>query len=208
MSEFFEASRDYLFQMNYLEFIGMIAGFLAVIFLIKENVWTWPLGLIYVVCSFVIFWNAGLFADFVLHIFFFVLNAYGWWVWVKKPTKREEEVVIATTKSSTLLLLWSISIPCIFVMGYVLSFFPESSLPYWDSATTTLSLFGMWLTARKKIENWHFWLVVDILATGIYFYKGLYFYSLLYFVYIGMAVAGFIEWKKLMRSQVAISTNN
>jgi nicotinamide mononucleotide transporter len=56
----------------------------------------------------------------------------------------------------------------------------------------------MWLTARKKIDNWYFWLVINVLATGIYFYKELYFFSLLYFLYIGMAIMGYMAWKKTM----------
>jgi nicotinamide mononucleotide transporter len=71
-----------------------------------------------------------------------------------------------------------------------------ASLPYWDSTTSILSVTGMWLTAKKKIENWYYWLLVDVLATGIYFYKDLYFYSLLYFIYIGLAVAGYVAWRR------------
>ena len=77
-----------------------------------------------------------------------------------------------------------------------------ASLPYWDSTTSVLSVAAMWLTARKKIENWAFWFVVNVLATGIYYYKDLHFYSLLYFVYIGLAIAGYLTWKKSMLNQV------
>lgn len=205
MSELLESSLDYLLNIDYLEASGMIFGLLAVYFLIKENVWTWPFGIAYVLVSFVIFYREELYGDFGLHIVFLILNIYGWWWWTKKPDHNSEELVITTTPLSRQLFIWVLSIPCIYLMGFVLEDFMGSSLPYWDSATTTLSLFGMWLTAKKKIENWHFWLVVDILATGIYFYKGIYFYAFLYMVYIGMAVAGFLAWRNSLNNQLSPS---
>jgi nicotinamide mononucleotide transporter len=87
------------------------------------------------------------------------------------------------------------------VLGFTLHQYTDASLPYWDSTTTILSFTGMWLTARKKIENWVFWFIVDIIATGVYFYKGIYFYAFLYMIYIGMAVSGFITWKKAMNAK-------
>lgn len=189
-------------QIDVLEFSGLVFGLLAVYFLIKENILTWPAGIAYVLVSFVIFWQQKLYADFALHIFFLVLNVYGWWYWLRGgKTKEKEEVPITTTPVSRLLLLAFLSILGISVMGTLLTLYTDASVPYWDSATTVLSLTGMWLTARKKIENWHFWFVVDILATGIYFYKGIYFYAILYLIYIGLAIVGYLAWMKTMRSQ-------
>jgi len=189
-------------QIDILEFSGLVFGLLAVYFLIKENILTWPAGIAYVLVSFVIFWQQKLYADFALHIFFLVLNVYGWWYWLRGgKTKEKEEVPITTTPVSRLLLLVVLSILGISVMGTLLTLYTDASVPYWDSATTVLSLTGMWLTARKKIENWHFWFVVDILATGIYFYKGIYFYAILYLIYIGLAIVGYLAWMKTMRSQ-------
>ena len=189
-------------QIEVLEFSGLVFGLLAVYFLIKENILTWPAGIAYVLVSFVIFWQQKLYADFALHIFFLVLYVYGWWFWLRGgKTKEKEEVPITTTPVSRLLLLIFLSILGISVMGTLLTLYTDASVPYWDSATTVLSLTGMWLTARKKIENWHFWFVVDILATGIYFYKGIYFYAILYLIYIGLAIVGYLAWMKTMRSQ-------
>jgi nicotinamide mononucleotide transporter len=83
--------------------------------------------------------------------------------------------------------------------------FTDASLSYWDSTTSILSVVAMWLTAKKKIENWIIWLVVDVLATGIYYYKGIYFYCILYLVYTGMAVAGYLSWRRSM-NQLSTST--
>jgi nicotinamide mononucleotide transporter len=185
------------------EISGLIFGLLAVIFLVKENIWTWPMGILYVLVSFVVFYQEKLYADLVLHIFFLVLNVYGWVVWSKGKNTEVKSLAITNTKSTTTILLIAVSAIGIFLTGYLMSTYTDASLPYWDSTTSILSITGMWLTARKKIENWYYWLAVDILATGIYYYKGMYFYALLYFIYIGLAVAGYLEWKKYMKKQLA-----
>ncbi|MEM6523638.1 MAG: nicotinamide riboside transporter PnuC [Bacteroidota bacterium] len=192
---------NYLNEIELLEASGLVFGLLAVYFLIRENILTWPAGIAYVLVSFIIFGREKLYGDFALHIVFLILNVYGWWFWAKDTGEKKSELPITTFPLKIQFVLWGVSIVGVFIGGYFLSK-SDASLPYWDSATTVLSLTGMWLTARKKIENWHFWLVVDVLATGIYFYKGIYFYAMLYFIYIGMAVAGFMAWKKTMKNQI------
>lgn len=194
---------NYASQIELLELLGLIFGLLAVYYLIKENILTWPAGIAYVLVSFVIFWQQKLYADFALHVFFLVLNVYGWWYWLKGGKDiTKEEVPITHTKPMILIGVLVISAIGIGVMGNLLTAYTDASLPYWDSATTVLSLSGMWLTARKKIENWYIWFVVDILATGVYFYKGIYFYAILYLIYIGLAIVGYLAWKKTMKAQI------
>ena len=112
--------------------------------------------------------------------------------------------------SGSTFILAAITLVGVFIFGLFLEninyFFegiPASSLPYWDAATSILSVTGMWLTAKKKLDNWYYWLVVDVLATIIYTYKGIYFYAFLYLLYIGMAVIGYRAWKKSMNIKVA-----
>lgn len=184
---------------------GLIFGLLAVYFLIKESVWTWPSGILYVMVSFVVFWEARLYGDFLLHIFFLVLNVYGWYYWVNGNKTDNQSVTITHSSTKHILLTLGLTAIGVFVFAQILIAIPDwfegvepPSLPYWDSTTSILSVAGMWLTARKKIDNWYYWFAVDVLAAGIYFYKGIYFYSVLYFVYIGMAVAGYLSWRKSM----------
>ena len=201
----FQEIIEYGSEISLLEFSGLVFGLLCVYFLIKQNIFTWFCGIVYVLISFVIFWQTKLYGDFLLHIVFLCLNIYGWIEWSKG--KRPEEKIHVTTltmKNSIITLL--LSMVGILIFAQLLIYGPglirdmqPASLPYWDSATSVLSIAGMWLTARKKLENWYYWLVVDILATGIYFYKGIYFYSLLYFIYIGMAISGYLSWKQSMQ---------
>jgi len=199
---------DYMGQMQLLELAGLIFGLLCVYFLIKENILTWICGIIYVLISFVVFWQSNLYGDFLLHVFFLVLNIYGWYSWVRGNQIADEGEMPVTQLS----LKDHGYFICLSVLGVVLfaqflihgsswvDGMAPASLPYWDSTTSILSVTGMWLTAQKKLDNWYYWLVVDILATGIYFYKELYFYSLLYFIYIFFAIAGYLAWRKSMAS--------
>ncbi len=183
------------------EILGLIFGLLAVIFLVKENIWTWPFGIAYVLVSFIVFYQAKLYADLVLHVFFLILNVYGWIEWSRGSKDSGEELPISISSLRRSVILVFLSILGIITTGYLMTRYTDASLPYWDSTTSILSITGMWLTARKKIDNWVYWFLVDVLATGIYFYKEMYFYALLYFIYIGLAVAGYLEWKKLMDKQ-------
>jgi len=204
MGEVLRQILEYASKIDFLEAGGLIFGLLCVWFLIKDNILTWPSGIIYVLISFVIFWRTKLYADFGLHFVFLALNIYGWYYWIKGGREKEAKsiVPITTINSNWWIVLIGSSAISIYIMGKLLSM-TDAAVPYWDSTTTVLSIAGRWLTARKKIENWHFWFVVDVIATGVYVYKEIYFYALLYLLYIGMAVAGYLSWKKIMNLERA-----
>ncbi len=206
MDEFLDGVIDYAKHMDLLELAGLVFGLLTVWWLIKQNIYTWPAGIIYVLISFVIFWKIRLYGDFFLHIFFLVLNIYGWYYWAHNKKNQKEELPVSTNSVKANILLLVASGVGILVFGYFLQHLPDlftdlepAALPYWDATTSILSVTGMWLTTQKKLENWYYWLAVNILATIIYIYKGIYFYSFLYFVYIFLSFSGYLEWRKSMK---------
>lgn len=208
MANFWSEVFDYASQIDFLEFLGLVFGLLAVWYLIKQSILTWPAGIAYVLISFVIFWRIQLYGDFILHIFFLVLNIYGWYYWVYGRKKGEKELPVSTLSITDNILVAMGSLAGVWLFGLFLEhldFFFDglepAALPYWDATTSILSVTGMWLTTRKKLENWYYWLVVDILATGIYVYKGIYFYALLYGIYIILAFMGYLEWRKSYLSE-------
>lgn len=203
---------QYAIHIDHLELSGLIFGLLAVWFLIKQNIWTWPTGIIYVLISFVIFWNIQLYGDFLLHIFFLVLNIYGWYYWVQGKDTTKEELPVSTFNITQNLLVLFVTGIGVFAFGFFLENLPHmiagmtpASLPYWDATTSILSVTGMWLTTRKKLENWYYWFAVDVLACGIYIYKGIHFYAFLYGVYVFMAVWGYVEWYRSYREQKVVN---
>lgn len=208
MTEIFNSILEYVKNIPFTELLGLIFGLLCVYFLIKESILTFAFGIAYVIISFFVFWQIQLYGDFILHIFFLALNIYGWYYWVHGNNSNDQEVVITVTPLKLSIIFAAITLVGVFIFGLFLEninyFFDgiaPSSLPYWDATTSILSVTGMWLTAKKKLDNWYYWLIVDVLATFIYVYKGIYFYAFLYLVYIGMAVIGYRAWKESMNIQ-------
>ncbi len=185
------------------EVLGLVTGVLTVLLLIRENIWNWPVAIAYTLVSLYVFWKSQLYADFGLHIIYLALNSYGWYFWIVGRGNGKDTVPV-TLASKTQLLIGIIgSFAGIAVLGYGLNRYTDAALPFWDSATTCFSLAAMWLTARKELESWYFWLLVNVIATGIYYYKDLYFYAILYFVYILLALSGFKTWQNSRKAYLA-----
>lgn len=200
-SKILSESLYYLSKIDPYEAMGLAFGLLAVWWLIKENILTWPVGILYTLVSFVIFWRAKLYADLLLNFVYLILNSYGWYYWKYGNKTEEKDLPVTATTPVLSVVLLILSIIGVGLMGLFFSTYTDAALPYWDSITTVLSFTGMWLTAKKKIENWYYWFVVDIVATGVYYYKEIYFYSILYCIYVGLAVAGYVSWRRSMLNE-------
>lgn len=186
-----------LAQMQWLEFTGLASGLLCVWLLIRQNIWTFPIGLLYAVVSVIVMARANLYADTLLNFYYVVMNAYGWYYWSYRGTRSTDDTLIVTNMPfHTGAVLTVLVVVGTLVMGWLLDTQTDADLAYWDSLTTTMSFAAMWMTARKYIENWMVWLVVDVIATIMYVVKGLDFYAILYGIYLGMAVWGFLAWRR------------
>ncbi len=184
-------------SLQWLEFIGLVSGLLCVWLLIKENIWTFPIGLVYAVVSVVVMARANLYADTLLNFYYVVMNGYGWYYWSYRGTRSIDDTLIVTNMPLRIGgVLTVLVVVGTVVMGWLLDTRTDADLAYWDSLTTTMSFAAMWMTARKYIENWIVWLVVDVIATIMYVVKGLDFYAVLYGVYLAFAVWGFLAWRR------------
>ena len=191
-----------LLAMEWLEFTGLASGLLCVWLLIRQNVWTFPIGLVYSVVSVAVFVEAKLYADVLLSGYYVLMNAYGWYYWLYGGVRTESNVLpVSRTPGQTALILAGITALSIAAMGWFFDTQTDADFPYWDSATTCMSFAAMWMTARKYIENWIVWLLVDVIATAIYYVKGIHFYAILYGVYLGMAILGWRAWQLTMIRQ-------
>ena len=190
------------------ELVGLVSGVVCVWLLIRQNIWTWPIGLLYAVVSGIVFYRTRLYADVLLHVFYVGMNAYGWYYWLGGGEERRQaedldSLPIAFTPVAAWVPIVALTGAGIVSLGWLFGTYTDADLPYWDGATTAMSFTAMWMTARKYIENWGVWLVVDVLATGIYLYKGIEPYAVLYGVYIGMAVWGWLSWRAAQLRQAA-----
>lgn len=216
MSSFFDINNIFFeiwgYEMSYLEFFGTIAGGVAVWLAAKANIWSWPLGLINVTLFFFLFFQVQLYPDMFLQAFFFVTNLMGWWRWSHPKLEEEDkkhELRISWMDKKHLLLVFVIGIAGTFVMGSFASrlheFFPTvfgkpSAFPYLDSFVTVMSIITTFLMIQKKIECWIFWILIDIIATYMYFMKGIKFVGIEYLAFCFIAAFGLWNWIKEYRS--------
>ena len=187
--------------MNTIEIFGLCAGTLSIALLIKQNIWTWPIGIAYTFASLYIFFTAKLYADFALHVFFLFMSFYGWYYWLQGNSTFDSELPVSRESKKVLAYSIIICVLAIILASNLFTMYTDAELPYWDNTTSILSVLAIWLQSRKKIESWVFWLIIDILSVGIYFYKDLYLYSLLYSIYVAMAFFGYATWLKSYRNE-------
>ena len=124
-----QESVNYLSTFDTLGFAGMVFGLLCVWFLIKQNILTWPAGIIYVIISLVVFTQAKLYADLILHVFYLILNIYGWYYWIHPKNKSGSQVQVTTTEFTPLLVLVVFSIVGLIVSGKLLNDYTDATVP-------------------------------------------------------------------------------
>ena len=194
--------------MNLIELIGVVTGIACVWLAAKQNIWTWPLGLVSVGMYVLVFYDARLYADMGLNVFYFVTSMYGWYVWLYGGKNNTERKVGRVSRKELVVLL-GLGLVFSVSLGYFLDNYTDADLSYTDSATTAVSLIGYWMMAKKQLENWIVWLVVDVVYVGVYTYKDLYLTSFLYFVFLLLSIKGYLDWKKelVARQQATAEAN-
>jgi nicotinamide mononucleotide transporter len=185
-----------------LEWIAAIAGAVSVYLSARENIWSWPTGIVNVGLYIVVFERTGLYSDMGLQVVFLILSIYGWYEWLYGGKDRTELTVSRATSRD-----WLISIPIAVVFWIVLAHvterLPGVALPYLDSGLATLSLVAQWMMTRKLLENWVLWVVVDVLYVPMYVYKHLPVTAALYVGFLVLAVMGLRAWWRSYKEQPA-----
>lgn len=149
--------------------------------------------------SIVVYFNAGLYADFGINIYYLVVALYGWYVWkFAKGRKTKQHLPITHTPRKAYIWLIAAFLICFIAIGEILVHFTNSNVPWWDSFTTALSIVGMWMLARKYLEQWLAWIAVDAVCAGLYIYKEIYFYAALYAIYTIIAWFGYKKWLRMI----------
>ncbi len=187
-------------QQTWLEVTGVVTGLLCVYLAARNNIWNWPIAIISVGIYIFIFFDTHLYADMGLQVYFMGMNIYGWYYWSRIPADEKKAPVLLVTKREIMLSVIAIII-FTFILGTVLKYTP-ASYPYIDSFCTACSLVAQVFLARKVLENWLIWIFVDIIYVGIYIFKGLNLTAIMYAIYVGIALLGYIDWKRDYKKQV------
>lgn len=175
--------------------MAVVVGIVSVFLSVRENIWSWPTGIVNVSLFFVLFQRSGLYSDMGLQAIYFALSVYGWYEWLYGG-KGHTALAVSRTPPRVWGLLAVIAIATWATLGRITSHLPGASIPYVDAATTTSSLVAQWMMTRKLLENWLIWLVVDVAYVAMFIYKGLYLTAVNYAVYLVLAVMGFVAWKR------------
>lgn len=181
--------------MNPYELVGVLFGIGSVWLIARESVWGWPTGLVNVGLFVLVFYEARLYADMGLQVFYVALCAYGWYAWLRGgPGHTSLRVRRAPMRH--LAVLGAAGALAAAGLGIALHRHTDASLPYVDSATTACSLVAQWMQTRKWLENWLVWIAVDVVYVGMYIYKQLYLTAGLYTIFLGLAVVGLRHWRR------------
>jgi nicotinamide mononucleotide transporter len=184
---------------NYAELIAFITGIIGVWLTARQNIWCWPVGLANVIFSIVVFYTTKLFADVLLQIFYLVMTVYGWYHWLHGG-ENKSVLKIRHIWIPELIIILILGSAGVYIVGWLFSKYTQAALPYWDSLVAVWGVIGTWAMARKIIEHWLIWIIVDLICTGIYVYKDLYFFTALYFIFILLAIYGLVKWRKEIKS--------
>ncbi|MGS2741465.1 nicotinamide riboside transporter PnuC [Sinomicrobium sp. M5D2P17] len=180
-----------------LEVIAMVFGLLSVLYSKRENILVYPTGIISTAIYVYILWVYGLLGDMLINGYYFSMSIYGWYFWTRKVDATHFIPVTTTTLKEK---QWSV-ILFVLTIGFVFGVYKvfdhwDSWTAYADTLTTAIFFVGMWLMARKKLENWIYWIIGDLISVPLYMYKGLVFTSLQYAVFTVIAIFGYLAWKK------------
>ena len=194
---------------HYFEVTAAGLGFVAIFLQIRQNVWYWLVSMVMVSMYIYIYIDARLYADMSLQVYYLIISVYGWYAWLfgKKENDHHTVLTVTTCSAKSLQVLALISLVLFFVIACFLIRFTDSDLPYWDSFTTSLSFVATWMLARKKLENWLVWIVVDAVSVGIYLYKGLFATAVLFAFLTVLAFVGYRKWKESLDTPKQFATS-
>lgn len=185
--------------MNWVEVIGTVSGALCVWMLVRQNIWTFPLGVLSCAMFLFLFAQAGLYADSGLQIVFITLNLLGWYWWLRGGADHQGVEVAELTPAQLAACIGAVAVIAA-AIHYGLTRWTDSTVAGWDAITTSLSLVAQFMLSRKWIANWWLWIVADLIYIPLYAYKGLWLTAGLYTLFLGMCVMGLIEWRKAARA--------
>jgi len=184
---------------SHLEWAAVAFGIAGVWLTVRQNPWCWPLGMVNVSLFAVLFWRERLYADAGLQVVYVGLCAYGWWAWLRGGP---EHGVLAVSRAPRrhFWILGAAAATLAVLLGTTLKRATDADLPLWDAGTTAFSLAAQWMQTRKWLENWLVWILVDVVYVGMYLAKGLTLTASLYAVFVVLAILGWREWSRALRT--------
>ncbi len=177
------------------ELTAVLLGIAYLLLAVRESLWCWYAAFAGTAISLYIFWDVGLLMESALQIYYLVMAVYGWWQWQQSDRGASDRQLLISrwTPQQHGLAIGAVLLAST-ISGALLSHYTQATMPYLDSFTTWGAILTTWMVARKVLENWLYWLVIDAVSIYLYMDRELYLFSLLFAVYLIIVVAGFWQW--------------
>lgn len=190
---------EFLSNLTWLQGLGTLFGIVQVILARQNKIHNYLFGIVAILMSMWVLYQSALYADILLHLYYLIMSIYGWFYW-KYGRQKAEAPISSSTKDEHLKAL-GIVLGCFALMGYWLSSHTDSDVPIWDALVSAFAWAGMWLMAKRKLENWVYLNISNIISIPLMVYKELYIYAgMTVFLFI-MGTSGYLKWRKLMKNE-------
>jgi len=199
IKDWFQLFNQQLAQTSIIEWLAVGFGVTEVILAKRNKIWLYPTGIISILLSMYILLKVGLYAEMLLNIYYLVMSVYGWMIWKKRVGQALIQVSWSTRKELTIAV--AIATGGFVILHLFLKHFTDSNVPIWDAVVSSTAWAGMWLLARRKIENWVFLNISNFFAIPLLLHKQLPMFALLTTVLFIVAIFGFIDWKRIIQSK-------
>ena len=194
----FEQYSQYQTKDIVLEIIAVVFGLLSVWYSKNNNILVFSTGMISTAVFIYLLYKWVLLGDMMINAYYFLMSIYGWFIWTRKENNTITPISRVTNNEKKIGIIIFLSSLVFVYLIYVYFDKWGTITSYVDNITTAIFFVGMWLMAKRKIENWIFWIIADIISIPLYFYKGLTFTSLQYLIFTFIAIAGYYSWKKIL----------
>ncbi|MCI3935909.1 nicotinamide riboside transporter PnuC [Chryseobacterium aahli] len=191
--------QEILLKTTWPEWLGVFFSIFQVLLARKNNSNNYLFGIAGISLSLYVMFFAKLYAEFTLNLYYLVMSIYGWLYW--KFGKQQSETVISETTNQEKLITAGIVLGTFSLFWFFLTHYTDSDVPIWDSLVSAFAWAGMWLMARRKIENWILLNVSNIIAIPLLIHKDLYLYAVLTAFLFIVAISGYLEWRKIIKKR-------
>jgi len=203
MTDFIQGTINYFLQLPLWELLAVLSSLLYVVLAAKENIWCWPAALISTIIYSVIFYDVYLWMDALLQVYYLAMAVFGWYCWRKVLATNSSASNDSTKRAVQAIQTWPLLFhakiivlltACSLAIGWLMDSHTPADFPYLDAATTVFAVFATYMVAKKVLENWLYWIVIDLVSIYLYLEKGLQPTAVLFGLYVVMAIVGYLVW--------------
>ena len=194
------ALQQALLALSGWEAIAVVLGIAYLLLAVRESLWCWYAAFGSTAIFLFLFWDVRLLMEAALQVYYLAMAVYGWWHWQHGGNQRDT-LAISSWGHRQHIGAISLVIAVSLLSGLALSHFSDARLPFLDSFTTWGSVLTTWMVARKILENWLYWLVIDSVSIYLYLDRALYLTALLFLLYIVIALFGYLQWRQHYRAR-------